>query len=179
MRDLRHEAVKFAVKLKKIKVACFDVDGILTDARVYYAGEEVGFNRFFNVYDGYGMKLLMGAGLKVGVITGGNSLGVQKRVEQLGLDFCYAGNEDKRAAFRELLSRYGVQRDEVLYMGDELFDLPLLRASGFSATVPSAGVEVREAVDYVTERRSGEACVREVIDMLRYAQGIAPAQETL
>jgi len=179
MRDLRHEAVKFAAKLKKIKVACFDVDGILTDARVYYAGEEVGFNRFFNVYDGYGMKLLMGAGLKVGVITGGNSLGVQKRVEQLGLDFCYAGNEDKRAAFRELLSRYGVQRDEVLYMGDELFDLPLLRASGFSATVPSAGVEVREAVDYVTERRSGEACVREVIDMLRYAQGIAPAQETL
>ena len=174
MRDLRIESKKFEAKLKKIKVACFDLDGILTDAKVWWASEEVGFNRLFNVYDGYGMKLLMNAGIKVGVITGGNSVSVQKRIDQLKLDFCYAGNEDKREAFLDLMKRYQVQGEEILYMGDELFDIPLLKRSGFSATVPSACIEVREIVDYTTERVSGAACAREVIDMLRYAQGIIP-----
>ena len=67
--DIRALAKRFEDKLKKIKVVCFDLDGILTDATIFYASEEVGFNRSFNVYDGYGMKILMKAGLKVGVIT--------------------------------------------------------------------------------------------------------------
>jgi len=178
MKDLRIEARQFEARLKKIKVACFDLDGILTDAKVHYDGAEVGFNRSFCVYDGYGMKLLMKAGIKVGVITGGNSVSVQKRVEQLGLDFCYAGNEDKREAYKDIIKKYGVKPEEILYMGDELFDMPLLKASGFAATVPTAGIEVREVCHYTTERRPGEGCAREVIDLLRYAQGITPeAQE--
>lgn len=174
---LRETAKKFEEKLKKIKIAVFDLDGILTDAHVWWASEEVGFNRNFNIYDGYGMKILMKAGLKVGVITGGNSISVQKRVDQLGLDFCYAGNEDKRAAFMDILKRYNVDASEVLYMGDELFDLPLLRKAGFSATVPNTSDEVKEAVDYVTIRHSGQGCAREVIDLVRYAQGIVPIHE--
>lgn len=172
--DIRALAKKHEAKLKKIKVACFDLDGILTDATVYYGGEEIGFNRSFNVYDGYGMKILMNAGLKVGVITGGNSVGVQQRVSQLGLDFCYAGNEDKRGAFLDIMKKYNVTPENILYMGDELFDIPLLKKAGFAATVPSAGLEVIEVVDYVTTRTSGTGCAREVIDMLRYAQGINP-----
>lgn len=174
---LREVAKKFESKLKKIKVVAFDLDGILTDAHVWWASEEVGFNRTFNIHDGYGMKVLMKAGIKVGVITGGNSVSVQKRVEQLGLDFCYAGNEDKRSAFQDILKRYGVNADEVLYMGDELFDIPLLKKSGFSATVPNTSDEIKEIVDYVTERESGKACAREVIDLVRYAQGITPDLE--
>lgn len=173
----RAVAKKFEEKLKKIKVVIFDLDGILTDAHVWWASEEVGFNRSFNIYDGYGMKLLMKAGLKVGVITGGNSVSVQKRVEQLGLDFCYAGNEDKRKAYLEVLSRYGVTSDQTLYMGDELFDIPLLRKAGFSATVPNTCEEVLEIVDYVTKRESGKGCAREVIDLVRYAQNIVPDDE--
>jgi 3-deoxy-D-manno-octulosonate 8-phosphate phosphatase (KDO 8-P phosphatase) len=172
-------AKKFESKLKKIKVVIFDLDGILTDAHVWWASEEVGFNRTFNIYDGYGMKVLMKAGIKVGVITGGNSVSVQKRVEQLGLNFCYAGNEDKRAAFVDVLKKYSVQADEVLYMGDELFDIPLLKKSGFSATVPNTCEEVLEIVDYVTKRESGKGCAREVIDLVRYAQNIHPENEDL
>jgi 3-deoxy-D-manno-octulosonate 8-phosphate phosphatase (KDO 8-P phosphatase) len=175
--SLREAARKHEVKLKKIKVVALDIDGILTDARVWWASEEVGFNRSFNIYDGYGMKVLMKAGLKVGVITGGNSVSVQKRVSQLGLDFCYAGNEDKRAAFTDLLKKYDVQPEEVLYMGDELFDIPLLKKAGFSATVPNTSDEVKEIVDYVTVRQSGQACAREVLDLVRYAQGITPIHE--
>lgn len=172
--SLKLTAKKFEDKLKKIKVVCFDLDGILTDSHVWWASEEVGFNRTFCIYDGYGMKLLMKAGLKVGVITGGNSVSVQKRTTQLGLDFCYAGNEDKRDAFLDLLKRYDVKADEVLYMGDELFDIPLLKKAGFSATVPNTCEEVRELVDYVTVRESGKGCAREVIDLVRYAQNIVP-----
>lgn len=169
---LREVAKKFEDKLKKIKVVVFDLDGILTDAHVWWASEEVGFNRQFNIYDGYGMKLLMSHGLKVGVITGGNSVSVQKRVSQLGLDFCHAGNEDKREAFKAVMRDYNVDASEILYMGDELFDIPLLKKAGFSATVPNTSEEIREIVDYVTTRESGKGCAREVIDLVRYAQGI-------
>jgi 3-deoxy-D-manno-octulosonate 8-phosphate phosphatase (KDO 8-P phosphatase) len=177
--DLRLVAKKYEEKLKKIKVVAFDLDGILTNAHVWWASEEVGFNRTFNIYDGYGMKLLMLSGFKVGVITGGNSVSVVKRVEQLGLDFCYAGNEDKRSAFLDLLKKYNVGPSEILYMGDELFDIPLLKKAGFSATVPNTSEEVKEVVDYVTKRGSGEGCAREVIDLVRYANGICPNLEEL
>ncbi len=176
--SLKETAKVFEQKLKKIKVVAFDLDGILTDAHVWWASEEVGFNRTFCIYDGYGMKLLMKAGLKVGVITGGNSVSVTKRIDQLGLDFCYAGNEDKRAAFTDLLTKYNVDASEVLYMGDEIFDIPLLKKAGFSATVPNTCEEVIEIVDYVTTRESGRGCAREVIDLVRYAQGIIPSQES-
>jgi 3-deoxy-D-manno-octulosonate 8-phosphate phosphatase (KDO 8-P phosphatase) len=98
-------------------------------------------------------------------------------VDQLGLDFCYAGNEDKRAAFLDLMKKYEVEASEILYMGDELFDIPLLKKAGFAATVPNACDEVKEIVDYVTERQSGMGCAREVIDLVRYAQNIHPVLE--
>ena len=172
--DLRERAKNFEDKLAKIKIALFDVDGICTDGKIYWAGEEVGFNRQFHTHDGYGMKILMRAGLKVGIITGGDSTGVKNRFELLGVDYLYMGNEDKRAALDEILEKEKLSDENVLYMGDEFFDLPLLKRVGFSATVPNASHEICDAVDYVTFNPSGEGCVREVIDMLSYIQGITP-----
>jgi 3-deoxy-D-manno-octulosonate 8-phosphate phosphatase (KDO 8-P phosphatase) len=181
---MRNESLKLSEiaklhqeKLSKIKVCLFDVDGILTDGKIFWAGEEVGFNRQFHTHDGYGLKVLMKAGIKVGIITGGSSIGVQKRFEALGLDYIYMGNEDKRAAFTEILEKAKLTADEALYMGDEFFDLPVLKRAGFSATVPNASEEIRESVDYITHRTSGNACVREVIDLLRYVQNIVPQIE--
>jgi 3-deoxy-D-manno-octulosonate 8-phosphate phosphatase (KDO 8-P phosphatase) len=178
--DLRTVAKDYEEKLKKIKVALFDVDGILTDGRLYWSGEEVGFNRFFNAQDGFGFKMLQRAGIKVGIITGGDSLGVTKRFkENLKCDFVYMGNENKLPAFEEILDKEGVSAEEVLYVGDEFFDLPILKRAGFSATAPHASIEIREAVDYVTHREGGDSCAREVIDLVRYAQGITPQVEGL
>lgn len=172
--NLRENAKKFEQKLKKIKVCLFDIDGILTDGRIHYDGEEMGFNRSTHALDGYGLKVLMNAGLKVGVISGGMSLGMQKRFEEnLHLNYVFLGNEDKREAFKSILND-GFEASEILYMGDEFFDLPLLMEAGFSATVPNASHEIKERVDYVTTRLSGEGCAREVMDMVRYAQGIFP-----
>src|SRR5690606_18652867 len=117
--------------------------------------EEVGWNRRTHTADGYMMRFLMSAGFKVGVITGGNSLSVHKRFgENLGLDFLHAGKDDKRSGFEQVL-KMGFKPEEVLYMGDEFIDWPLLKRAGFSATVPDASIEIRESVDYVTERLGG------------------------
>lgn len=173
-RDLRKEANKHLEKLSKIKVLAFDIDGILTNGKLWWASEEVGFNRASDSRDGYGLKMLMRAGFKVGVISGGDSLSVKKRFSQnLKLDFCYFGSEDKREAFKQVME-LGYSEDEILFMGDEFFDIPLLKRSGFSATVPNASSEVKEFVDYITEAKSGEACAREVIDLFRYAREIYP-----
>lgn len=167
-------AKPFLDKLKKIKLALFDIDGVLTDGRLWYSGEECGFNRCFHTSDGYGLKVLMKAGLEVGIITGGNSLGVFKRFEGLGIKHFYAGNEDKRQSFEDVLKKTNISAEETLYVGDEFFDLPILKRVGFSATVPHASIEIRSEVDYVTTRAGGHGAVREVIDMLRSAQNIVP-----
>ncbi|WP_127714457.1 HAD family hydrolase [Halobacteriovorax sp. HLS] len=172
-RDLREVAKKFQAKLDKIKVVAFDVDGILTDGRVWYSGDEMGWNRFTDTSDGYGLKMLKNFGFKVGVITGGDSLSVIKRFkENLKLDFVYYGNEDKREGFQKLLDQ-GYKAEEVLFMGDEFFDLPLLMASGFSATVPNTSEEIKDRVDYVTSTPA-PGCVREVIDIIRYSRNLYP-----
>ncbi len=168
--DLRQIAPQFKEKLSQIKVALFDVDGVLTNGQIFYAGKEVGFNRSFHASDGFGLKLLKSAGLTVGIITGGNSLGVLERFSLLGLDYMEMGNEDKRESYLKVREETGVSDQEILYMGDELFDLPLLKKAGFSATVPHAPIEVREAVHYVTNREGGMAAAREVIDLLLYAR---------
>ena len=159
-------------KLKQIKCVALDCDGVLTNGLITYQGQEMGWNRASHTSDGYGIKLLMGAGIKVGVISGGNSLGIHKRYqESLGCSFTFFGNEDKREAYLELLNM-GFKDQEILYMGDELFDIPLLKRCGFSATVPHASLEVKAVCDYVTGREGGQGSVREVIDMLRFAQDI-------
>ncbi|AUN97846.1 hypothetical protein DOM21_12070 [Bacteriovorax stolpii] len=171
-KSLLVTAKKFEDKLKKIKVCLFDIDGILTDGKISWEGDDVGFNRTTHALDGHGLKMLMEAGLKVGVISGGDSKGVRKRfIDNLKLSFTYFGNEDKREAYKEILA-LGYKDEEILFMGDEFIDLPIIKRAGFSATVPNASYEIQEAVDYITHRQAGDACAREVIDIVRYAQKI-------
>ncbi len=171
--DLREVAKVHKDKLDKIKVLAFDIDGVLTTGHIWWDGD-VGFNRYSHTSDGYALKLMMKNGFKVGVISGGDSVGVKKRFEDnLGLDFCFFGNEDKRVAFQKVLD-LGFRDEEVLYMGDEFFDTPLLKRAGFGVTVPIASYEVKKFCDYVTMRESGQGAVREVIDIMRYNRGITP-----
>jgi len=179
MINLRDVSKKYDEKLKKIKVALFDCDGILTDGKVFYQGSEMGFNRFFHVADGYGMRLLMRSGIEVGVISGGDSLGVHKRLDLLGVTLKYLGNENKKQAYLEIKEKTGASDDEILYMGDDLFDIPLLNVVGFSATVNHASLEVQEACDYVCQKAGGLGAAREVIDLIRYSQGIFPELEAI
>lgn len=172
--DYSSLAKKYEDKINPLKVFLFDVDGILTTGHIFFQGGDVGYNRCFHTHDGYGLKVLMRAGYKVGVISGGDSVGVTERFKNnLKLDYIFLGNEDKREAYKAILAD-GYKDEEILYMGDEFFDMPLLERAGFSATVPNASDEVQAAVDYVTTTTSGNGCVREVIDLVRKVKGIVP-----
>lgn len=171
-QNILKAAAEFREKLSKIKVCVFDIDGILTDGSIVYSEPLQGYNRVFNILDGYGLKILMDNGLKVGIISGGDSKAVRKRfTENLKVDFCFLGNLDKRSSYLEIL-QMGFTDEEVLFMGDEFIDLPILKRVGFSASVPHASYEIQEAVDYITQTEGGRGAVREVCDILRIAQNL-------
>ena len=160
-------------KLLKVKVFLTDVDGVLTEGKIYYAGELAGgFMRSFNANDGFGMRMLKKAGFQSGFISGGKSRGVFLRGRQLQLDYMFLGNEDKRQAYDTILEVSGLKDENILYLGDESFDVPLLERAGFSAAPPHSAVEVLNAVDYVTKNEAGNGCVREVIDLLFWAHKV-------
>ena len=167
------EAPHLQEKLKKIKLFILDVDGIMTDGRIFWL-EGQGWTRQFHVKDGYGLKLLMQAGLEIAVISGGESHDVKKRVEFLKIKHVFLGDEDKVKALVKIEKATGLSYDQMAFMGDDLFDIPVLEKVGFSATVPHAVTEVKARCHYVTQYDGGNGAVREVADAIRKAQGLGP-----
>jgi 3-deoxy-D-manno-octulosonate 8-phosphate phosphatase (KDO 8-P phosphatase) len=157
-------------RLRRVKLLCLDVDGVLSDGGLYFLGEaEHGpsWGMRFSVRDGVGVKLLMQAGIEVAILSEGALPGGQARARSLGIGRAYFGLKDKLQKFAVLCQELSVHADEAAFIGDEVSDLPLLRTVGFSATVPDAVVEVQAAVHYVTQRPGGYGAVREVADLVR------------
>lgn len=155
-------------KLKNVKMLILDVDGILTDCRVFL-GSDGEWKRFFSVRDGMGIKALIEANYKVAIITGSNAVDIRTRVKMLGIHYLFEGSIDKLPAFEKLQKESGLSPQEMAYMGDDYFDLPILERVQFSATVPDAMDEVVNSVQYITKRPAGNGAVREVCDhILRY-----------
>lgn len=152
-------------RLRRIKLLLLDVDGVLTDCRVFLDSNGE-WKRLFSIRDGYGIKRLTESGYQVGVITGSKSKDIQERVKALGMHFFVEGTLDKKPAFDLILKQAGLSADEVAFVGDDDFDLPVLRAAGFAATVPEAMEEVLESVHYITSRPGGNGAVREVCEMI-------------
>lgn len=142
-----------------------DVDGVLTDCRVFMDSDG-NWKRLFSIRDGYGITRLNEAGYKTAIITGSKAVDIEKRVQVLGIHYFYQGSTDKFPAFEKLMKESGLQPDEIAYIGDDLFDIPVLEKVGFSATVPDAMDEVLPVVDYVTKRPAGNGAVREICDFI-------------
>ncbi|HET9404276.1 MAG TPA: HAD-IIIA family hydrolase [Burkholderiales bacterium] len=157
-------------RAKNIRVAAFDVDGVLTDGALYYAdsGEEL---KRFSVHDGHGMKMLKDCGIQLAIITSRRSRCVEERARNLGIELLYQGATDKLAAFRELLGRCGVDAAACAYVGDDLVDLPVMKRCGLAVTVPGAPAPVRRQAHFVTRRPGGGGAVREFCELVLYAQG--------
>ncbi len=152
-------------KLSKIKMLILDVDGVLTDCRVFLDSNG-DWKRQYSIRDGYGIKRLIEAGYKTAVITGSKAKDIEARVQALGVDYFYEGSLDKLPAFEELQRKSGLKPEEMAYMGDDLFDIPILEKVGFAATVPEAMEDVMKCVDYVSQRPGGNGAVREVCDFI-------------
>ncbi len=167
------ETADIQARLKKIKLFILDVDGVMTDGRVFWL-EEHGWTRHFHVKDGYGLKLLMKNGIQCAVISGGDSKDVRTRMEFLKIAHIFLGDEDKLTALNKIIASTGLPTEQMAFMGDELFDIPVMEKVGFSATVPHAVDPVKARAHYVTETPGGWGAVREVADAIRKAQGLGP-----
>lgn len=153
-----------------VKVAFFDVDGVMTDGGILYSDEGETLKRF-NTLDGLGLKLLQRAGITPVVITGRDSKPLRKRLEALGVGEVHYGTEDKRPAAEKTLASLGLQWSQAAAMGDDWPDLPVLKRCAIAVAPPEAHVEVRHSVRYVTEARAGQGAAREFCDLLLVASG--------
>ena len=153
----------------KIRLLLLDVDGILTDGKLYFSnsGEE---SKAFHSLDGHGIKMLMRAGVAVGIITGRKSTIVTNRASDLGIDILYQGREDKIDVLSEIIATTGITADAIAYAGDDLPDLPVLQAVGLSFSVPGAHRDLKGAVNVITTRPGGEGAVREITDFILSSQ---------
>ena len=155
--------------LKKIRLFATDVDGVLTDAGMYYSesGEEM---KKFNTRDGMGIKLLQRAGLITAIVTQERTKLVARRGEKLMIPEVHQGVMNKLELIREMAARHGLSMDEIAYIGDDVNDLEALKAVGFSATPADGMPQVAAVVDYVCLKKGGEGAVREIIEMILQAQ---------
>ena len=158
------------LRAKRVKLMLFDVDGVMTDGRLWY-GPEGETLKSFSVLDGHGLKLLMDAGLLTGLLSGRRSPAAAQRAAELGIPHVLLGIEDKRAAFEALGVRLGVAPAEIGFMGDDVVDLPVLRRCGFACAPPGAHALVIADAHYVTRAAGGSGAVREVCELLLRAQG--------
>jgi len=153
-----------------VRLMGFDIDGVMTDGHLYF-GPEGDYCKAFFSRDGLGLKLLAKSGVKLAIITGRDSPIVTRRAANLGIELVLQGIEDKRTAMQGLLDAAGLDFSSAGYMGDDLIDLPLLRACAFSATVPDGHALVRQHAGYIAQAPAVAGAVREVCELILRAQG--------
>ena len=157
-------------RARGIRLLILDVDGVLTNGRLYYSadGDEL---KAFHIHDGLGLKMLRGTGVEVAIVTGRTSRAVELRAENLGVPHVFQGVGDKLAVFEQLLKRLTLPAEAAAAMGDDLPDLPVLRRCGLASCVPEAPTLVRSHSHYVTQRPGGAGAVRELCELIMAAQG--------
>lgn len=157
-------------KLKGVRLLSLDVDGVLTDGGLYYA-EDGSQLRKFNVKDGMGMKAVRRLGVEVCIITASKTAAIHHRGEVLGIPHVFVGVEDKLTTLIGLCAKLGIGLDAVAHIGDDVNDLPVLRAVGLPLTVADAVDAVLAEAAYVTKRKGGDGAVREICDLIGVAKG--------
>jgi 3-deoxy-D-manno-octulosonate 8-phosphate phosphatase (KDO 8-P phosphatase) len=167
-------AATLNARAKKIRVLLMDVDGVLTDGRIWLLSRRDGTAseiKGFSAYDGAGLKLARAAGLRTGLITGRESSAVTQRAKECEIEFVYQHRSTKLGALEEIMQSTGASASEVAYVGDDLPDLPILERVGLAVAVANAVPEVKRAAHFVTRRSGGEGAVREAIELIVKAQG--------
>lgn len=169
MTDIPNKQVVLE-KAKKLKLLILDVDGVLTDGRLFFDADGNEY-KSFHARDGHGIKLLRQTGVEVAVISGRKSSSVALRMKNLGIEHVYQGHENKIAAFNELIEKTGVTPEQAAHVGDDLLDLPIMIRVGLAIAVNDANFAVKQHADWCTTLPGGLGAVREVCDFIMQAQG--------
>lgn len=154
---------------KKIKLVIFDVDGVLTDGRLYFTGEGDAM-KAFHVHDGLGMTFLQKIGIELAIITGRKSEIVKQRAAGLNIKYVYQDKMNKLKPYEQLIETLNITDKEVAFIGDDLLDLPVIRRVNLGIVVSNALDYVKEHADWVTTKPGGNGAVREVCDLILKAQ---------
>ncbi len=155
--------------LRKIRALVFDVDGVLSAETIPMGADGMPM-RTVNIKDGYAIQLAVKLGLRIAIITGGNTPSIRLRYQGLGVEDIYLGSAVKIETYREFLAKYGLTDDEVLYMGDDIPDLEILRRVGCPVCPKDACPEVKAACLYISDYKGGHGCGRDVIEQVLRAQ---------
>ena len=168
---------RIMAKAAQIRLAVFDVDGVMTDGRLYLGNDGNEYKSFY-VRDGHGLVMLRDSGCEIAVVTARSSAALAERMQSLGIRHVYQGQQDKAQSMQQLLHSTGLEKKEVCYTGDDLIDLPAMRYAGLRIAVADADLRVRQQVDWVTAEMGGCGAVRAVCELLLHAQGkLARLQE--
>ncbi|MEO8008339.1 MAG: HAD family hydrolase [Betaproteobacteria bacterium] len=161
---------RLIARAHRIRLAIFDVDGVLTDGTIYLSegGEEM---KAFNILDGLGLKMLAASGIATALLSGRKSKMVALRAKEIGIAHLMQGVDDKLEVYHRLLRKLDLAEEETSYMGDDLPDLPVLRRCGLALSVPNAPDVVRNHVHYVTSAQGGRGAAREACEFLLRARG--------
>ncbi len=157
-------------RMSGIRMIIFDVDGVLSDGKLYYGGQGEAFKTFF-VRDGLGISLARQSGIKSAIITGRKSDIVEQRGKELKIDAVYQGNLYKIKAYEELKKNFSLADEEIAYIGDDVVDLPIMTKVGLAAAVGDATDEVKSIAHVVSDFKGGEGAVRQIIEFILKAQG--------
>lgn len=157
------------LKAKKIKLLLLDVDGVLTDNRLIYGDDGQEYKAFYT-RDGHGMVMLQKSGVDIGIITGRKSPLVENRMRDLKVKHLYQGVPDKLPTFLALVEKLSIKMSEIAYIGDDILDLPILTRIGLSISPADGDSEVKSRVDYVSQYKGGQGCVREICEMIMKSQ---------
>ena len=162
-------------RARRIKLMIFDVDGVLTDGRLWYSadGKEL---KAFHSLDGHGVKMLAASGVQCAILSGRKSSAVAKRAKEIGIKLVRQGIADKRGEFARMMKRLRLEASAAGYMGDDLVDVPVLRRCGFACTPREAPEPVRECAHYVCSTPAGAGAVRELCEFVMRAQGTLERQ---
>ena len=158
----------------KIKLLLMDVDGVLTNGRIYFAPDAAGNmveTKGFDSQDGIALQWLRWKGLRTGVISGRDSPATVERARQLKMDYVYQGHIEKIPILEEILGKAGLAAEQAAYVGDDLTDLVAMRRGGLAIAVGNARPEVKREAHFTTTRNGGDGAVREAIEMILEAQG--------
>lgn len=160
--------MNFRKKLKDIKSLVFDVDGVFS--REFITKDNGEFQRIMNAKDGFALKYAINKGLKIGIITGGTNESVRDRFKTLGVQAIYLGVYEKIDALNDFCDKFNLQPKEILYMGDDLPDYEVMKTVGFAACPGDSAIEIQEISDYISEKKGGEGCVRDIIEQVMQIQ---------
>ena len=162
--------ISYKQLLANINTLIFDVDGVLTNGMVTIMpnGELV---RNMNIKDGYALKTAVDKGLNVCIISGGRNEGVRTRLANLGIKDIYLGAHDKIQQYNKLVAKYNLKPENVLYMGDDIPDFPVMKLVGLPCCPNDAAREIQQVSKYISDKKGGEGCVRDIIEQILRVQG--------